>query len=120
MQGDYIIAIYFYEQYHSPRCWWTIEDADNNYKKMGSGEKRLKGIKEQLLMRSLGIGWNESYHAWSKDGQPYTSTHLFRFFKQEVIPLAGKLDVPGEPPLNLPLPPEIQSLGAKSELAINM
>jgi hypothetical protein len=22
-------------------------------------------------MRSLGLGWNEAYHAWSKDGIPY-------------------------------------------------
>jgi hypothetical protein len=63
---------------------------------------------------------NEAYHAWSKDGQPCTSTQLFRFFKQEVIPLAGKLDVPGEPPLILPSPPEMQPLGTKSELAMNM
>jgi hypothetical protein len=102
MQGDYINAIYFYEQYHSPRCWQAIEDADNNYKKLGSKGKRLKGIKEQLLMRSLVLGWNEAYHAWSTDRQPYTSTQLFRFFKQEVIPLSGKLNVPGEPLLTFP------------------
>jgi hypothetical protein len=41
MQGDYIIAIYFYEQYHSPRCWRTIKDAYNNYKKMGSEGLRM-------------------------------------------------------------------------------
>jgi hypothetical protein len=28
-QGDYIIAIYFYKKYHSPRCWRTLEDGDN-------------------------------------------------------------------------------------------
>ena len=55
-----------------------------------------------------------------KVGQPYTSTQLFRFSKQEVIPLAGKLDVLGKPPLTLPSPSEIQSLGTKSELAMNI
>ncbi len=76
-QGDYIVAIYFYEQYHLSRCWLTIIKADENYKKLGSERKRLKAIKEQLLMRSLGLGWNEAYHAWSKDGIPYTSNQLF-------------------------------------------
>ncbi len=38
MQGDYIIAIYFYEQYHSLRCWWTLDDADNNYKNWAARE----------------------------------------------------------------------------------
>jgi hypothetical protein len=37
-----------------------------------------------------------------------------------VIPLAGTLDVPGEPPLTLPSPSEMQSLGTKSELSMTM
>ncbi len=37
-----------------------------------------------------------------------------------MIPLAGTLDVPGEPPLTLPSPPEMQSLGTKSEIAMTM
>jgi hypothetical protein len=37
-----------------------------------------------------------------------------------MIPLAGKLDVLGKPPLTLPSPSEIQSLGTKSELAMNI
>jgi hypothetical protein len=76
-QGDYTVAIYFYEQYHLSRCWLTIIKADENYKKLGSEGKQLKAIKEQLLMRSLGLGWNEADHAWSKDGIPYTSNQLF-------------------------------------------
>ncbi len=71
-------------------------------------------------MRSLGLGWNEAYNAWSKDGIPYTSNQLFRFFKQYVIPLAETWDVPGEPPLPLSSPPEMPSLGTKSEIALSM
>ena len=119
-QGDYITAIYFYELYLSPRCWRTLNDADNNYKTLGSEGKRLKGITERILMSLLGLEWNKAYHAWSKDGLPYTSNQLFRFFKQIVIPLAETLDVPGEPPLTLPSPPEMQSLGTKSKLVMNM
>jgi hypothetical protein len=37
-----------------------------------------------------------------------------------VIPLTETLDVPGEPPLTLPSPPEMQSLGTKSKLAMNV
>jgi hypothetical protein len=37
-----------------------------------------------------------------------------------VIPLAETLDVHGKPPLTLPSPPEMQSLGTKSDLAMNM
>jgi hypothetical protein len=68
-------------------------------KKWTVREKRLKGIKEQILMGLLGLGWNEVYHAWLKDRLPYTSNQLLWFFKQIVIPLAETLDVPGESPL---------------------
>ncbi len=71
-------------------------------------------------MRLLGLGWTKAYHAWLKDGLPYTSIQLFWFFKQIVILLAEALDVPGEPPLTLPSPPEMQSLCTKSKLAMNM
>jgi hypothetical protein len=37
-----------------------------------------------------------------------------------VIPLAETRDVPGEPPLSLPSPPEMPSLGTKSENALSM
>jgi hypothetical protein len=37
-----------------------------------------------------------------------------------VIPLAETRDVPGEPPLSLPSPPEMPSLGTKSEIALSM
>jgi hypothetical protein len=37
-----------------------------------------------------------------------------------VIPLAETLDVSGEPPLSLPSPPEMPSLGTKSEIALSM
>jgi hypothetical protein len=44
MQGDYITVIYFYVQYHLSRCWRTLDDEDNNYKKLCSEGKILKGI----------------------------------------------------------------------------
>jgi len=28
---EYGIAIYFYEQYHSPRCWATVEEANDMF-----------------------------------------------------------------------------------------
>ncbi len=37
-QEDYILAINFYEQYHSPRCWQMLDDADNKRKELGSEE----------------------------------------------------------------------------------
>ncbi len=48
------------------------------------------------------------------------SDNYLWFFKQYVIPLAETQDVPGEPPLSLPFPPEMPSIGTKSEIALSM
>jgi hypothetical protein len=48
------------------------------------------------------------------------SDNYLRFFKQYVIPLAETWDVPGEPLLSLPSPPEMPSFGTKSEIALSM
>ncbi len=53
----------------------TAEGQTRSNNDFGRGHEL--SIKEQLLMRSLGLGWNEAYHAWSKDGIPYTSYQLF-------------------------------------------
>ena len=37
-----------------------------------------------------------------------------------MIPLAETRDVPRAPPLSLPSPPEMSSLGTKSEIALSM
>jgi hypothetical protein len=41
-------------------------------------------------------------------------------FKQCVIPLAETRDVPREPLLSLPSPPDMPSLGTKSDIAFSM
>ena len=45
---DYIDAIYFLEQYHSPHCWLTLEVAAEFYSDMGSKTARIAAVKEQI------------------------------------------------------------------------
>lgn len=115
-QSEFIVAIYFHEQFHSPRCWRTVEEAGENFSALESEGQRLKGVKEQILIRYLGLGWKEAHHPWSKEGKVFSSSHLLTHLISVVIPLEQKLHVPDEPPINLPRPPELQTLGTKSTL----
>ena len=68
---DYIVAIYFHEQYHSPRCWLTLEVAAELYSDMGSETARLAAMKNQIFIWYLGLGWELAYHDWSERGMTF-------------------------------------------------
>ena len=67
-----------------------------------------------MLIRYLGIGWLEAYHPWSQNGTDFSPEHLFKFLVDVVIPLKDEKDVPDEPPLDLPSPPDMPTLGTNS------
>ena len=70
-----------------------------------------KAVKNQSLIRYLGLGWIEAYHAWSCNGVDYTPLHLFKFLVDVVMPLKYEKEVPDEPSVELPAPPDMPTLG---------
>ena len=111
VREEYIVAIYFLEQMNSPRCWRTIEQANYFYNESKSETARLRAVKEQILIRYLGCGWVEAHHPWSMKGNTYASLYLFKFLKKTVIPLEKEMGgIPKEPPLELPLPPDMSKM----------
>jgi hypothetical protein len=54
-QEEYIVAIELWEQYHSLRCWKTKEMVVEVYNKLKSESARLSVVKEQILIRYLGL-----------------------------------------------------------------
>jgi hypothetical protein len=113
---DYINAIYFYEQYHSKRCWLTVEKARLEWREIITKMDKLRAVKEQIHIRLLGLGWKEAHHPLSKDGYTYTPEELFDPLVNVVISLASKLDVPSEAPTELPAPPDLPVLGTKADI----
>ena len=59
-------------------------------------------MKEQHLIHTLGLGWEEAHHPWTKNGQAYSSRQLLDHLCNVVIPLATKLNVPDDTPAKLP------------------
>ena len=92
---DSLEALVFYQQYGSERCWKTAKEVRSIYRRLGSEIARLEAVKvrstiygailslsfdfyciiwpfllvvpiqEQILMRHLGLGWEDAYHPWS-------------------------------------------------------
>jgi len=114
---EYIVAIELWEQYHSPRCWKTVEYAQSVYGQLKSETARLNAVKEQILIRYLGLGWERAHHPWSKSGVTFSSKQLLKHLIETVIPMANELPIPVEPPIKFPSPPESQLLGTESELS---
>ena len=114
---DYIVAIYFHEKYQSPRCWIKLEVAAEFYSALGSETARLAAVKEQIIIRYLGLGWELDHHAWYEGGSTFSSEELYKHLAELVIPIADDLAVPPEPPVNIPTLTEIKALGTVSDLA---
>ena len=87
------------------------------FDQLKSESAKLEAVKEQVLMRFIGLGWVDAHHPWSAKGEVFNAIHLFHHFIEKVLPLANKLEVPSEPPANFPSPPEMVSLGTMSELS---
>ena len=81
-----------------------------------SETSRLAAVKEQILIRYSGLGWEQAYHPWSENGQLFSSRKLLKHLLNVVIPMEKEEDVPKEPPFVAPKMPEMKSLRAISDL----
>ncbi len=54
---------YLHHKYFSPRCWKTVQQALDEFEKLSSKKDKIECVKEQLLIRYLGLGW-EKAHDW--------------------------------------------------------
>jgi len=104
-------------QFCSPRCWLTVGRAREVYRGLGSKAARVVATaKEQILIRQLGLGWEEAHHAWSEDGVTFMSGELLKWLMNVVIPMANDKQMPMGPPIKLPKMPDMKQLGTTYHL----
>jgi hypothetical protein len=75
---------------------------------------KLECVKEQILIRYLGLGWEEAHHPWSKNKHQTTALELLKHLCEVVIPLQDVKEVPNQAPIKLPARPDSFTLGTKS------
>lgn len=111
----YLISVsYLHQQYFSPHCWMTVQQALDEYSKLSSKTERLKCVKEQILIRYLGLGWDKAHHPWSKNKYQYLPSELLKHLCEVVIPLQDVEEVPSQAPIKLPTRTDTYTLGTKS------
>ena len=59
----------------------------------------------------LGLGFDEAYHPWSKDGDDYTYLQLIEHFFKVCLPHTKTRKVPKDAPMEHPRLPELPMLG---------
>ena len=120
-----IESSYIYQQYQkSARCTKTPKEAFNIFNTLTSKADQYKYVKEQIMIRHMGLGLTEAHRPYSKAGYVYTPADLMENFVKTVLPLAVTDTVPNEPPLELPgLPTQLVkvTLGTKADdcIALN-
>ena len=80
-------ASWLHQQFTSPWFCKTPKKAFEEFEKISSENKQKKFVKEQILIFHLGLGFEEAYHPWSKDGDDYTSLRLVEHFLKVFLPL---------------------------------
>jgi hypothetical protein len=113
-EKDLINMSYLHQQYFSPRCWKTVQQALDEFENLTSKKDKIECVKKQILSRYPGLGWEEAHHPWSKNRHQYTALDLLKHLCEAVIPLQNVKKVPNQAPFKLPTWPDSFTLGKKS------
>ena len=97
-----IDAQYYHRMGDSLACWkGDPKVATKNLKKLNSESAKYKALKENILIRVKGYGWEWCKHAWSINGRKYKVSELAKHL-QTIIKKEKGIPIPLEPPINLP------------------
>jgi hypothetical protein len=74
---DYIHAVYYLSMYTSLACWKGDKRVvTKELGKLSSESAKYHALKENILIRVKGCGWEWAKHQWSKNGRKYTIKEL--------------------------------------------
>ena len=115
-QREYATALTYLDMFHSPACWSEVVQCRTEFAALGSKTARLSAVKEQLRMRTIGLGWMDLHHAWSKAGVAYSPEFLRDYLITKVLPeeAPGKRNIPKLPPVDLPSRGKHKQLGTQT------
>jgi hypothetical protein len=113
-QGEYANALTYLDVYYSSACWKDVTMCKKEFASLGSKTAKLAAVKEQLRIRTVGLGWTDLHHPWSKNGEDYSPEYLRDYLIKTVIPEQDKRKIPKEPPVDLPSRGKRQQLGTET------
>ena len=88
----------YIRELHTCDCWKTVTVAERELEKCSSKSAKLEALKEQIKIRTLGLGWADLTTPWSKDGAAFTPTDLMVHLKK-IISEQARRAIPDRPPV---------------------
>ena len=107
-------ASWLHQQYRSPPFWKTPKKAMDEFAKINAVTNQKKIVKEQIHIVYLGLGLEEAYYPWSKDGYEFTDVELLQYFVNVCLPLTKTRKLPKDAPVEHPRLPDFPTLGTLS------
>jgi hypothetical protein len=112
---EYINGMYYLKMYNSVACLkGDVRVVDRELKKLTSDTALYEALKENMMIRVMGFGWDWCKHAWSKNGRQYSikelADHLRWIIKEE---RKRQVVIPSEPPVNVPKRMDLPVLGTE-------
>ena len=99
-KDDYIIALYYHENFASAACWKTVNQVDQEIERLHSVSSKLNAMKEQIRIRFLGFLWCCLYTTWSYKGTVKSPESLAGHLKN-IIKEETSRPIPNKPLTNL-------------------
>ena len=111
---DHIDAVYYLSMYNSLACWRGDKRVvTKELGKLSSESAKYHALKENILIRVKGCGWEWAKHQWSKNGRKYTVKELADHLRF-IIQKEKRYDIPLEPPFDIPQRVSLPVLGTQT------
>ena len=108
---EFIDALYYLKMYGSAACWKGDKKiVTMELGKLPSEAAKYRALKENILMRVKGCGWEWAKTPWSQGGKKKTVHELANHLRKIIVKEKNH-EVPSEPPFNLPQRPSLAVLG---------
>ena len=117
MSEEYIEAAVLIKMYHSDA---GIKDDPKNVSKvindLPTKTAKYDALKQNILMRSQGFGWDWAHHAWSKNGRDYSVKELAEWLRK-IIRKQNRLGLiaPTEPRASIPKRIALPVMGTQTD-----
>ena len=96
--------------YFSDACWkGSVGIVSRNLKRIPTKAGKLRALKENILMRVLGLGWDRFAITWSKKvggKRRDKSVNELADHLKDIMKKERKLKIPKEPVISVPVRPD--------------
>ena len=91
----------------------TADAVDREMKNLNSKPSKIIALKENIMMRVIGLGKEDRSTHWSKNGKAFTPEELVSHLKM-IVSKQWSRYMPAKPPVLLPVKEALQQLGTQA------